>query len=188
MLADRIRQGAIPREEALPIASQIADALEYAHEHGVVHRDLKPANIKIAPDDSVKILDLGSRKPCSRSLIHRTQPIRRGAQRRWRRFRGRRAATALQSPRLGVRTRQQVRGLQRRAVPVSCVDRTLGSASHHHRRQLAGWTAEMIATSLEGAVGCWSLPVPRWVCGKCVRSRDLLVWGCGKLLKIIFSP
>ncbi|HKO13085.1 MAG TPA: protein kinase [Acidobacteriaceae bacterium] len=58
-LADRIRQGRIAVEEALAIARQIADALEYAHEHGVVHRDLKPANIKITPDDSVKILDFG---------------------------------------------------------------------------------------------------------------------------------
>lgn len=61
-LADRIRQGAIPLQEALPIARQIADALEYAHEHGVVHRDLKPANIKVTPDDSVKILDFGLAK------------------------------------------------------------------------------------------------------------------------------
>src|SRR5437867_10272671 len=45
-LAERIAQGPIPLEEALPITKQIADALEYAHEHGVMHRDLKPANIK----------------------------------------------------------------------------------------------------------------------------------------------
>jgi eukaryotic-like serine/threonine-protein kinase len=51
-LADRTRQRPIPTDEALPIARQIAEALEYAHEHGVVHRDLKPANIKISPDDS----------------------------------------------------------------------------------------------------------------------------------------
>src|SRR6516164_7364223 len=49
-LAERIAQGAIPLDEALPIAKQIADALEYAHERGVVHRDLKPANIKITPE------------------------------------------------------------------------------------------------------------------------------------------
>lgn len=61
-LADRIARGAIPPEEALPIARQIADALEYAHEHGVIHRDLKPANIKVGPDDSVKILDFGLAK------------------------------------------------------------------------------------------------------------------------------
>ncbi len=58
-LADRILQGPISREEALPIIRQIADALEAAHELGVVHRDLKPANIKIREDGIVKVLDFG---------------------------------------------------------------------------------------------------------------------------------
>ncbi len=61
-LADRIGQGPIPLDEALPIARQIAEALEYAHERGVVHRDLKPANIKVSRDDCVKILDFGLAK------------------------------------------------------------------------------------------------------------------------------
>jgi Tol biopolymer transport system component len=61
-LADRIRRGAIPIEEALPIAKQIAEALEEAHEKGVVHRDLKPANIKVTPDGKVKVLDFGLAK------------------------------------------------------------------------------------------------------------------------------
>src|SRR5271157_2441924 len=61
-LADRIKEGAIPLEEALPIAKQIAEALEYAHEKGIVHRDLKPANIKLAGNESVKILDFGLAK------------------------------------------------------------------------------------------------------------------------------
>ena len=61
-LADRIREGAIPLEEALPIGKQIAEALEYAHEHGVVHRDLKPANIKVTHDAKVKVLDFGLAK------------------------------------------------------------------------------------------------------------------------------
>ena len=47
-LADRIVSGAIPINEALTIASQIADALEAAHEQGMIHRDLKAANIKVA--------------------------------------------------------------------------------------------------------------------------------------------
>ncbi len=61
-LSDRIRQGPIPIQEALPIAKQLADALEYAHEHGIVHRDLKPANIKLTADDMVKVLDFGLAK------------------------------------------------------------------------------------------------------------------------------
>jgi len=61
-LAERIALGAIPLEEALPVARQMAEALEYAHEHGIIHRDLKPANIKITPDGQVKVLDFGLAK------------------------------------------------------------------------------------------------------------------------------
>jgi len=61
-LAERIRQGPIPIDEALPIAKQIAEGLEYAHERGIVHRDLKPANVKVTPDGAVKILDFGLAK------------------------------------------------------------------------------------------------------------------------------
>jgi Tol biopolymer transport system component len=61
-LADRIARGPIPVDEALAIAGQIAEALEAAHEHGVVHRDLKPANIKLTADDKVKVLDFGLAK------------------------------------------------------------------------------------------------------------------------------
>jgi tetratricopeptide (TPR) repeat protein len=61
-LADRIAQGAVPVNDALAIASQIARALEEAHAHGIVHRDLKPANIKVRPDGAVKVLDFGLAK------------------------------------------------------------------------------------------------------------------------------
>jgi Tol biopolymer transport system component/tRNA A-37 threonylcarbamoyl transferase component Bud32 len=61
-LADRIAQGPIPIDEALPIGRQIAEALEAAHEHGVVHRDLKPANIKLTSNGNVKVLDFGLAK------------------------------------------------------------------------------------------------------------------------------
>ena len=61
-LADRIAQGSIPLDEALPIAKQIAEALEAAHEQGVIHRDLKPANIKVREDGTVKVLDFGLAK------------------------------------------------------------------------------------------------------------------------------
>jgi eukaryotic-like serine/threonine-protein kinase len=58
-VAERIKEGPIPLEEALGIAKQIANALEAAHEKSIVHRDLKPANIKVKPDGSVKVLDFG---------------------------------------------------------------------------------------------------------------------------------
>ena len=59
-LAERLMQGPMPVEEALPIARQIAEALEYAHAQGIVHRDLKPANIKLG--SRMRVLDFGLAK------------------------------------------------------------------------------------------------------------------------------
>ena len=56
------RPGRDALDEALPIARQIAEALEAAHDQGVIHRDLKPANIKVRPDGAVKVLDFGLAK------------------------------------------------------------------------------------------------------------------------------
>ena len=77
-LADRIAQGPLPVDEALPITRQIAEALEAAHEQGIIHRDLKPANIKVRPDGTVKVLDFGLAKameaPGGMSPVCRRRP------------------------------------------------------------------------------------------------------------------
>jgi Tol biopolymer transport system component len=58
----RLARGAMPVDEALDVALQIAEALEEAHSKGIVHRDLKPANVKLTPDGQVKVLDFGLAK------------------------------------------------------------------------------------------------------------------------------
>ncbi len=75
-LSQRIGHGPIPLADALPIAKQIAAALEAAHEQGIIHRDLKPANIKVRPDGTVKVLDFGLAKamePTGAASSHVTQ-------------------------------------------------------------------------------------------------------------------
>jgi len=64
-LADRLKTGPLPVDDALDIGKQIAEALEVAHEKGIIHRDLKPANVKLTPDGKVKVLDFGLAKALS---------------------------------------------------------------------------------------------------------------------------
>ena len=61
-LAERLRRGPLPMQDALDIAKQIAEALEAAHERGVIHRDLKPANVKVTAAGTAKVLDFGLAK------------------------------------------------------------------------------------------------------------------------------
>ena len=84
-LADRIKQGPLPIDDAVRIARQLCDALEYAHERGIVHRDLKPANVKVTNDDAVKVLDFGlakAMKEMRRRWIVRVRRRSRGWRRR----------------------------------------------------------------------------------------------------------
>ena len=69
-LADRILAGPVPVEETLRVAKQVCEALEYAHEHGVVHRDVKPANIKVGGDGTVKLLDFGLAKALESIVVN----------------------------------------------------------------------------------------------------------------------
>jgi serine/threonine-protein kinase len=69
-LAERLKAGPLPIDEALTIARQTAQAIEAAHEKGIIHRDLKPANVKVTPEGKVKVLDFGLAK----ALLPETTP------------------------------------------------------------------------------------------------------------------
>ncbi len=67
-MEDRLEKGTLPFKAALPIFSQLADALNSAHSKGIIHRDLKPSNIMITPDGQVKVLDFGIAKKVTADL------------------------------------------------------------------------------------------------------------------------
>jgi serine/threonine protein kinase len=69
-LADRVRRGPLPIDEAIAIAIQIARALEAAYQQGVIHRDLKPANVMVRADGSAKVLDFGLAKMADSASAH----------------------------------------------------------------------------------------------------------------------
>jgi eukaryotic-like serine/threonine-protein kinase len=73
-LADRLASGPIPLAQTLAISRQLVDALEAAHQRGVVHRDLKPANIKVRDDGTVKALDFGLAKLIEPSRASSNEP------------------------------------------------------------------------------------------------------------------
>src|SRR5262245_7657689 len=68
-VADRLKSGPLPVEEALTVSRQIADALQAAHEKGIIHRDLKPGNIAFTADGHVKVLDLGLAKALEPAFV-----------------------------------------------------------------------------------------------------------------------
>jgi serine/threonine protein kinase len=73
-LAERIKDGPIPLEESIAIATQIGDALEAAHEKGITHRDLKPGNVIVKDDGTVKVLDFGLAKVANVAPVSGSDP------------------------------------------------------------------------------------------------------------------
>jgi Tol biopolymer transport system component/serine/threonine protein kinase len=73
-LSTRLERGALPLDEALEVAIQIAEALTAAHDSGVIHRDLKPANVRAAPDGRCRVLDFGLAKAIDASSASGSSP------------------------------------------------------------------------------------------------------------------
>ncbi len=73
-LADHLKAGRIPEDEAVDIIRKIADGLTEAHRNGIMHRDLKPANVMLTPDGTVKILDFGLARAYTGDIEDTTDP------------------------------------------------------------------------------------------------------------------